>query len=308
MKNFFAGVVYSLLYLVSLLPLGVHYFFSDILAFILKKIVRYRYSVITTNIARSFPDMKYGEIKKLTSRYYSYMCDLLFESIWDLAHSADAVRKRVSVSDVEVVDGLQKKYGRVILVMGHCGNWEMVSGMMIPDAERTPDSYSSNPTYMVYKAAESKFSDIIFKKLRMHEYKKFHTRGEVVESKQVLRHALKNKDEKCMYIMIADQNPIGHHDPVVNFLNQKTYMLPGPDFLASRLEIPAVYLRMDRLSRGRYHIGYQKICEPSENRGEHYVTKEFVRLLEEDIKRDNVNWLWSHKRWKRNIEPGSEQL
>ena len=142
----------------------------------------------------------------------------------------------------------------------------------------------------------------------MHEYKKFHTRGEVVESKQVLRHALKNKDEKCIYIMIADQNPIGHHDPVVNFLNQKTYMLPGPDFLASRLEIPAVYLRMDRLSRGRYHIGYQKICEPSENRGEHYVTKEFVRLLEEDIKRDNVNWLWSHKRWKRNIEPGSEQL
>ncbi|MBQ1747243.1 MAG: hypothetical protein II041_01015, partial [Bacteroidales bacterium] len=149
MKNFFAGVVYCLLYLVSLLPLGVHYFFSDILAFILKKIVRYRYSVITTNIARSFPDMKYGEIKKLTSRYYSYMCDLLFESIWDLAHSADAVRKRVSVSDVEVVDELQKKYGRVILVMGHCGNWEMVSGMMIPDAERTPDSYSSNPTYML---------------------------------------------------------------------------------------------------------------------------------------------------------------
>ena len=302
MRKFFAGVVCCFLYLISLLPLGVHYFFSGILAFILRKIVRYRYSIITTNIARSFPQMKYPQIRQLTKRYYSYMCDLFFESVWDYAHSADAIRKRVSVSGVEVVDNLQKKYGHVLLVMGHCGNWEMVSGMMIPDKDRTPDSYSSNPTYMVYKAAESEFSDIIFKKLRMHEYRKFHTLGGVVESKQVLRHALKNKDSKAIYIMIADQNAIGKHDPIVDFLNQKTYMLPGPDFLATRLKMPAVYLRMDMISRGRYHIEYEKISEPSENRGEYYVTREFARLLEEDIKKNPVNWLWSHKRWKRNIE------
>ena len=301
MKKFFAGIIYCLLYVVSLLPLGVHYFFSNILAFILKKIVRYRYSVITVNISRSFPEMKYGEVKKLVSDYYQYMCDLLFESIWDLSHSADAVRKRVSVSRTEVPDGLLKKYGRVIMVMGHCGNWEMVSGMMISEKDRTPDSYSSQQVYMVYKAAESRLSDILFRKLRMHEYHKFHTSGEVVESKQVLRHALKNKDSKAVYIMIADQNPIGKHDPVVDFLNQKTYMLPGPDFLASRLKMPAVYLRMDRISRGQYHIEFEKISEPSENRGENYVTEKFAQLLEEDIRRNPVNWLWSHKRWKRNI-------
>ena len=102
--------------------------------------------------------------------------------------------------------------------------------------------------------------------------------------------------------MIADQNAIGKHDPIVDFLNQKTYMLPGPDFLATRLKMPAVYLRMDMISRGRYHIEYEKISEPSENRGEYYVTREFARLLEEDIKKNPVNWLWSHKRWKRNIE------
>ena len=95
MNKFFAGLVYCLLYVVSLLPLGVHYFFSNILAFILKRIVRYRYSVITVNISRSFPEMKYGEVKKLVSDYYKYMCDLLFESIWDLSHSADAVRKEL---------------------------------------------------------------------------------------------------------------------------------------------------------------------------------------------------------------------
>lgn len=303
MKKFLARVVFCLLWPLSLLPMGVHHFFSAVMCFVLRRIVRYRYSVITTNIARSFPQMKYGQIKKLTGEYYRYMCDLFCESVWDLAHSADAVRKRVGVSKVEVVDQLQKKYGRVILIMGHCGNWEMVSGMIISPEDRTEDSFASHPVYMVYKAAESKFSDILFRMLRMHEYKKFHSLGEVVESRQVLRHALKNKDSKATYVMIADQNPIGKHDPVVDFLNQKTYMLPGPAYLSSRLGIPAVYLRFDRIARGRYHIEFEKISEPSENRGENYVTEKFAQLLEADIRKNPVNWLWSHKRWKRNIEP-----
>ena len=68
MKKFFAGAVYCLLYVAGLLPLCVHYFFSGIFAFILRKIVRYRYPVIVTNIARSFPDMKYPEIKALAKK------------------------------------------------------------------------------------------------------------------------------------------------------------------------------------------------------------------------------------------------
>lgn len=247
--------------------------------------------------------MKYGEVKKLAADYYRYMCDILVESIWDLSHSAEAVRKRVQVSGVEVVDELQKKYGHVLVVMGHCGNWELVSGMIIREEERSEDSFASHPVYIVYKAAENKFSDIIFRKLRMHEYHKFKSKGEVVESKQVLRHALKNKDTKAVYVMIADQNPIGKHCPIVDFLNQKTYMLQGPEFLAEKLQKPAVYLRMDRLSRGKYKIDFQIITEPYVNSEEHYITKEFARLLEEDIRRNKVNWLWSHKRWKRNIMP-----
>lgn len=245
--------------------------------------------------------MKYPEIKALAKKYYGHMCDLFAENIWNLSHSASALRKRITVSGIEVVDELQKKFGNVLLVMGHCGNWELVSAAILPPEKRTEDSFSSHPVYMVYKAARSKFSDLIFKKLRMREYKKFKFEGEVLESKQVLRHALKNKDGKAIYVLISDQNSIGAHDPVVDFLNQKTYMLPGPEFLASKLKMPVVYLRMDKISRGRYHIEFEKITEEAHNLEDYFVTKEFARLLEADITRNKVNWLWSHRRWKRNI-------
>lgn len=301
MKKFFAGAVFCLLYVMGLLPLRVHYFFSGVFAFILRKIVRYRYSVIVTNISRSFPEMRYGEIKSLASRYYGHMCDLFAENIWNLSHSASALRKRITVSGIDVVDELQKKYNNVLMVMGHCGNWELVSAGILPPEERGEDSFSSHPVYMVYKAARNKFSDLLFKKLRMREYRKFKFDGEVLESNQVLRHALRNKDGKAVYVLISDQNSIGAHDPVVDFLNQKTYMLPGPEFLASKLKMPVVYLRMDKKSRGRYHIEFEKITEEPHNMDEYFVTKEFARLLEADITRNKVNWLWSHRRWKRNI-------
>ena len=93
MRKIFVKITLALLYVVSALPLRVHYFFSTITRFFVKNLLRYRYSVITTNIARSFPEMKYEEIKKLTNDYYRHVCDLIFESIWDLGHSAVAVRK-----------------------------------------------------------------------------------------------------------------------------------------------------------------------------------------------------------------------
>ena len=308
MKKFFAGVVYCILYVMGLLPLRVHYFFSSVFAFILRRIVRYRYSVIVANIARSFPEMKYGEIKSLTAKYYSHMCDIFAENIWNLAHSASALRKHISVSGTEVIDELQKKYGNVLLVMGHCGNWELVSAAILPPEKRTEDSFSSHPVYMVYKAARNKFSDLLFRKLRMREYKKFQFAGEVLESKQVLRHALKNKDGKAIYVLISDQNSIGPHDPVVDFLGQKTYMLPGPEFLASKLKMPVAYLRMNLLSRGKYHIEFEKITEEAHNMEDYFVTKEFARLLEEDIRSNQVNWLWSHRRWKRNISLSNSNI
>ena len=67
MKKFFAGIIYCLLYVVSLLPLGVHYFFSNILAFILKEIVRYRSSVLTVHIYRSSTEIKPQAATKLAS-------------------------------------------------------------------------------------------------------------------------------------------------------------------------------------------------------------------------------------------------
>lgn len=155
---------------------------------------------------------------------------------------------------------------------------------------------------MVYKAPRSKTSDILFKKLRMHEYKKFGSIGEVVESKQVIRHVLRNRDNKAAYVLIADQNPHGTNHHAVMFLNQPTYFMNGPEYIAVKTSMPVVYLSMDRVRRGKYKIFFTTIAENPHDEAENFVTERYAQLLQEDIMRNKVNWLWSHKRWKKVIK------
>jgi len=49
-------VFYSFFYLISLLPWRVLYFISDGIAFILRKIIKYRVGVVDYNLSIAFPE------------------------------------------------------------------------------------------------------------------------------------------------------------------------------------------------------------------------------------------------------------
>lgn len=301
MRKIIANIIYYLLYLLSLLPLRVHYLFSDVLYFFLRYIFRYRSSTIFTNISRSFPKLGYKEIYQLAGKYYSFMCDIIVESVWQISHSDKKICQHIKVEDEEVVNDIQSRRNCVLIVMGHCGNWEMISGLAGVVDQRSKESFLSHPIYILYKAPENKTVDILLRKMRMNEYKKFSSQGEVIESKSFALHLLKNKNQKCSYVLIADQNPIGDNPIVANFLNQKTAMHRGPEYLANKMSLPVVYLYMDRLKRGQYKIKFELITEDASGEKELFVTQKFASLLERDLQANNVNWLWSHRRWKRKI-------
>jgi KDO2-lipid IV(A) lauroyltransferase len=74
MKAIFSQIVfvfiYLLLYLISLLPLNVLYALAGFLFVWPMKLFGYRRTVILTNLARSFPEKQYHEIRQICSEYY----------------------------------------------------------------------------------------------------------------------------------------------------------------------------------------------------------------------------------------------
>jgi KDO2-lipid IV(A) lauroyltransferase len=54
---------------------------------------------------------------------------------------------------------------------------------------------------------------------------------------------------------------------------------------------------MERAGRGHYVIRYRTICEDARTMSVEDIMKRYYELLEEDIRKQPENYLWSHRRW-----------
>ena len=299
MRKLLYWFLFSITYMLSLFPLRALYWLSDMISFIFMKVFGYRRSVIYTNLARSFPDLKYKEIKVIAKEFQRNLIDIFIEAIWSTSKSRKRINSRVNISRESVIrmnEGLKDK-GDVLLVMGHQANWEMLSAFYYtPEGEGM--TFVAKGFVSVYQKQSSGSADSLMKYIRSRH-------GiQLVESGEILRHIIRNKGGNKIYLFIADQSPAQASGEkfVVDFLHQKTQMLKGPEYVARKFGIPAYYLDMRRVGRGRYAIEVIPISMEPADTAEGYITSEFARLLQKSIENDKSTWLWSHKRWKFHVE------
>ena len=78
--------------------------------------------------------------------------------------------------------------------------------------------------------------------------------------------------------------------------------------MANSLDYSVVFFALKKIKRGTYAMELALIAEkPSEfNWGE--ITEAHTELLEKEINAAPQYWLWSHKRWKREIPKDIESL
>ncbi len=287
------------IYLISLLPLRIHYSFCSVLLFFLSRVAGYRRSVVTVNIARSFPEFKYDKVEKTVKKFYKNLSQIVAENIWVISASGKSVNMMVTLENPDVLSEIYSNGDSVILVGGHTGNWELITRLEYFKTEQII-GFTRKNTVIAYKRQHSNLSDRIIKWVRNS-----HKTIKLVESQSLGRFVLKNRHKQYCYILYADQAPLPGSKFVVDFLSRETTMINGPEMLARAIDCPVVYFRMQRSSRGRYKIVFSKITgKPSETK-QGFITGQYAALLEESIKDEPDNWLWSHKRWKRGVEENS---
>ncbi len=65
---------------ISLLPFRALYIFSDFLAFLLNKVLKYRRKVVYNNIRKCFPEKNEIEIKTIADTFYRHLTDIILET------------------------------------------------------------------------------------------------------------------------------------------------------------------------------------------------------------------------------------
>ncbi len=222
------------------------------------------------------------------------MADTIVEIVWSFTRSRKKISKRIEIKNPELINEVYALGKNVVVMAAHQGNWEIFSG--IKDLKDYGISLNNNQYIYVYKKLTSKLANNLMCRIRSQ-----HKSVGIVEMNNVLMKMLRERNERNFYFFIADQSPGKSGKVVVNFLNQPTVMINGPEYIARKMSLPVIFLDVQRPQRGKYVAEYTKLCDNAAELEEGELTRKYAKILEECISNDKVTWLWSHKRWKKRF-------
>jgi len=278
-------VVYGLLYLASLLPMRLLYLLSDGLALLLYYVIRYRRPIVMANLETAFPEKSLAEREQIAKRFYRNFVDNFIETLKLLSASRSFIKERFIIDNPEILEGFYKEGRKCQLHLGHTFNWEMANAAMpmLTDFAFT----------VVYMPLENKIFERLFLHLRGR------TGTILLPATKLSRAIIPYRNTQYLLTLVADQAPSNLETAYwVNFFGKPTAFIAGPERGAQIGDIPAVFVRFYRSSRGHYRIHFTTVSAHPATLPKGELTRRYARFMEDAIRRDPDLWLWSHKRWK----------
>lgn len=287
MGRFFEYLVFRLgVLLVGRLPFPVLYRLSDVVYFLLHRMIRYRGKIVDGNLQRAFPEKTEAELAAIRKGFYRNLADILLEGLKGLYISREEVLRRYRFVNPELVNRYFDAGRHVFAMPAHYGNWEW--GVL---------SFALQVKHQVigvYKPIHNSLVEGFMARRRTRF-------GLQLAPIKTTRKTMENPpNSPALYIMMSDQSPSnGKKAHWVEFLNQDTPCLHGADFWGRKLDYPALFMDVQRVKRGFYEITFSELASHPAKLPEKALTEAYMKKLEEVIRVRPEDWLWSHRRWKR---------
>jgi KDO2-lipid IV(A) lauroyltransferase len=287
-------IVYSFLWLVSLLPFPILYFLADGFYGLAYYVFKYRRDVVMNNLLVAFPEKTEKERIVIAKKFYHNFIDMFFETIKMLSVSEKVLEKRFT-ANWDIVNKIHTTGKSVQVHIGHNFNWEW--GNMILTKKTL---YRLLAVYMPFT---SKITERLFYKLRTRNGAIF------LRATNMKEDFLPYRNTQYLLGLVSDQNP-GHPGNAwwFNFFGKPTPFLKGPAKAAIDNDTAVIFGFIHKPRRGYYEAVFSLATENSTSLTEKELTKKFVLNLEDVIRQYPDMWLWSHRRWKYEWKPEYGEL
>ncbi len=282
-------VVYGFLWLISLLPFAILYFFSDCIYGLVFYVFKYRKKVVMNNLSIAFPEKTEKERRKIAKQFYRNLIDTFIESIKFISISKKQILKR-STGEFDLINNLTTKGYNIHIMAGHQFNWEFANLL-----------YALNlkiPFVGIYMPIENKILDKIFYRFRAQF-------GTILISAQDFKNKMHHVFSKqYMLALAADQNPGEPRNAYwMHFMGKPVPFVTGPAKGAVKNNTAVVMVGFNKIKRGHYHFSITLLAENGSKYTPQQLTILYKNELEKIIRKDPANYLWSHRRWKFDWKP-----
>lgn len=287
-------IVYGLLYTFSLLPLRVLYLVSDLAYFILYYVAGYREELVLNNLLIAFPEKTEEERKEIAKQFYLNFTDTFIESIKMISIGKDEVVRR-SNCDFELINQLIDKGNNLHVMVGHQFNWEF--------ANLVYAMHIRIPFVGIYMPVNNKIIDKIFLKVR-ERY------GTIMISAKDFKNKMHTVfSEQYMLALAADQNPGNPAGAYwLKFFSKPAPFVTGPGKGAVKNNTAVVFVAFEKPRRGYYSYKATLVAANGASHTPEQLTVLYKNILEDTIRKNPSNYLWSHRRWRHEWKEGYDKV
>ena len=286
MQRIAFGISWSFIKILGLIPESLIYRQVRIIAWFLRRCLKYRKKVLYGNLIRVFPDLTPDALEKLAKANYRIIATTLLESLRGFTMSNEMLLQRFTIKNGELLNRYASEGKSTVLLSSHIGNWEWAALGMAQQLDP--------PVYGIYKPLTNSYLESYVLK----------TRGafglHLIPVKQTAQ-AVKACQEKpgCL-VLVADQSPGKIAKAIwTPFFGIETPFVHGPEEIARGNNWPVLYGDIRCTGQGRYTMEIELLVENPQQVPAGAITRAYAKKLENIIRNNPADWLWSHRRWKK---------
>lgn len=281
-------IVTAIFFLFSLLPWWLLFAISDVCAFFLYHVIRYRKTTVFKNLKIAFPEKSVRERHRIAKQFYKNFADSFIETVKLRFISRKEFSKRFSYNH-DVLQQAAAAGKSMTMALCHTFNWEYVClGVSL----NFPFSFLA-----VYMPVENKALDKLFIKLRSRFGAK------MVRATKFKEDFIPYSKQIFAIGLVSDQRPGSPLNAYwLPFFGKMTPFVKGPEKQAILYNGYVVYADMRKVKRGYYNLNLEILTKAPSTLQRGVITKMIVAKMEKTIREYPANYLWSHKRWKWDFD------
>ena len=252
--------------------------------------------VAERNVSAAFPARAARQQRQIVRGAFEHFGRLLMELLKFSTLSPDEMLARVEYEGEEHVRAAHAQGRGVLFVTGHFGYWELQA---IVHPLRLP------PMAVVARALDNPSLNTLLERIRTR------TGNSVIYRQGTLRRILRTLQAGQGVGILIDQHIMTRDAIYVDFFNRPAATTAAVAMLALRTGAPVVPLFALPVGGGRYRMVYEHPVVPPASDSADAVqefTQRCTDVLEMYVRRNPELWLWMHRRWRDDAEPGGTEL
>ena len=275
-----------LLIFISYLPFRLLYFISDIFYYFLYYIIRFRRKIVRNNLVLSKIALNKKDLIIIEKKFYRHLTDVFFEMFKFYSISPYEMKKRFYIENPEIFYEFEKKNKSVMFMTSHYGGFEWFLSITY---------HVPQLPFAVYTPLSNKSLESLIKKFRLRHGSKLISR---YEAGAYIKKQLK-ENKLFLYGMAADQSAqIRSITYWKEFLGIKVPVFTGSERIAKQHNIPVVFGKVVKISRGYYKVVVELISEFPNDYENYKITDVYLEKLEKQIREVPEYYYWTHNRFK----------